>query len=91
MRQVLQAISQGETHSFGELARRLELSETLLAHVLADLVRKGYLVSTSPEDAAALTCCDAASKSCGGCLARPAVAHTWTLTEKGRRLASSAL
>ena len=89
-------LAEGGAHTPAQLARQLGVSEGLLEHMLADLVRMGYLRS------AASSLCQAApnaySTPCAACSRLGACAgggRVWALTEKraveaARRLPKSA-
>jgi hypothetical protein len=87
---VLQTLASGSVTSHADLARRLDVSEDMLTHMLGDLVRKGYV--TSPSDVAEDQGCRGSCggcKSCHGCPSGTVSSpRGWTLTAKGRRLAS---
>ena len=80
LKQLLERLQGGGTHTVSELARELEVSAPLVELMIDDLVRLGYLA--------------VASGSCGGrcegCSLAKACAiggsgRVWTLTEKGGR------
>lgn len=71
--------------SLPEIARKLGMSEGLLARILDDSVRLGYL-SLARDDCGTPTCPACATR--GSCLAGTAP-RLWFLTEKGRRLLES--
>lgn len=80
---LLRAIAEarGSTNQ-AELARKLDVSEALVATMFSDLVRMGYLTEVRAG-------CEAGA--CSGCSARntrgcsePAKAHLWALTPVGR-------
>ena len=43
LEKLLKILNSGDTCTLSELSRQLEVSEVLLAHMLADLQRMGYL------------------------------------------------
>jgi hypothetical protein len=95
---LLRLLSDGGLHSLAELARRLGLSEPLVAAMVADLSRRGYLAAVGDE-------CGAACAGCGiqaACVAPGAGMHALhqpnaappprllALTSKGQRAARRA-
>jgi Mn-dependent DtxR family transcriptional regulator len=79
---LLKAIGEGGAHSQSELARSLGVSEDLLAQMVEDLVRMGYLEAVG----------GACTSACSGCpmgdlCAIGGQGTVWTLTEKGQRAA----
>lgn len=80
---LLRAIAEarGSTNQ-AELARKLGLSEALVAAMIADLVRMGYLaeVRAGCEAGACSGCSARNSRGCG----EPFNAHLWALTAAGR-------
>jgi hypothetical protein len=87
---ILQTLASGSVTSHADLARRLDVSEDMLTHMLGDLVRKGYVTSPTDtdEDQSCAGGCGGC-KSCHGCPSGTIPApRGWTLTAKGQRLAS---
>lgn len=80
---LLRAIAEarGSTNQ-AELARKLEVSEALVATMIADMVRLGYLaeVRAGCEAGACSGCSAHKSSACG----EPSNAHLWALTPAGR-------
>mgnify|MGYP005835942861 CR=1 FL=1 len=77
LRKLLDRLATGGVQSYADLCHELEVSETLLEQMLADLERMGYLKRVG-------TGCEA---HCAGCpmsnvcaVGRPG--QIWTLTEK---------
>jgi hypothetical protein len=79
---LLKAIGEGGAHSQSELARSMGVGEDLLAQMVEDLVRMGYLEPVGGE-------CTSGCKDCpmGDLCAVGGQGKVWTLTEKGRRAA----
>jgi hypothetical protein len=80
---MLQLLEQGGLHSTAELARRLGVTEALIAALVEDLARRGYL---APIDGGC------GQRSCSGCWAavsceRPQSTPIVALTSKGRQAA----
>lgn len=74
---MLRLIGSGCVHSTQELAQELGISTEMVAQMTEQLIRQGYLATTS-------LC---GHGSCAGCL-RTQVCHLWTLTEKGQGILS---
>lgn len=77
--QFLRIIKDGEAQSQLEIARRMNVSPSMVVQIASDLARRGYLQEVNGD------CCGD-GVACGGC----STAHTckvattvWTLTEKG--------
>jgi hypothetical protein len=87
---VMQTLASGSVVSHADLARQLDVSEDMLAHMLGDLVRKGYVVSLA--ETGSDHSCGGGCGGCGSCRLRPsnrrASQHGWALTAKGLRYAS---
>jgi predicted metal-binding protein len=88
LKKVLQEMSTGDVYSRADLARRLGVSEGLLAQMIKDLVRKGYLAPL----ATALDC--GSCSGCNGCKAcnccgssEATMPKGWALTAKGIEMA----
>ncbi len=86
LKQVLQAMTHDDAYTQAELARRLEISASMLDHVIQDLARRGYL---KPMDVGAEEGCPSAG--CGSCKActrgwpnQDDTPKRWVLTAKGR-------
>ncbi len=96
LKQILQEIANGYGHSQSSLARRLDISEGLLAQMMTDLARKGYLAPLATEPLETMEKMEKAG-ACQGCKLRAACAGCainkhpllagWALTAKGRRAA----
>jgi predicted ArsR family transcriptional regulator len=86
LQQILRVISQGGVDRQDQLAMRLGVSDELLAEMLAQLAKQGYL--TEAELCATGTACESCglSQACGA----PRALRIWSLTEKGRRAAGGA-
>jgi hypothetical protein len=82
---MLQLLGEGGIHSTAGLARRLGISERLVAAMAEDLTRHGYLTPIAQECGSSCSGCWAAT-SCG----RPESAPTLALTPKGRRVSFEA-
>jgi len=82
LEQLLKAIGEGGVHSQSELARSLGVGEDLLAQMVEDLVRMGYLKPVGGN-------CTSGCSDCpmGDLCAIGGQGKVWTLTEKGRRAA----
>jgi hypothetical protein len=79
---MLRLLADGGIHSTAELAQRLEVGEGLLAAMVADLSRRGYLAAVDQS-------CGTACDGCGirsACVAPDATSATprlLALTERG--------
>jgi hypothetical protein len=82
---LLRLLGDGGIHSTAELARRLGVSEALLATMTGDLTRRGYLAAL---DTSCATACDGCglSASCAAPGGPPAHASLLSLTAKGQRV-----
>lgn len=86
---LLRALASGTVRSRDELARQLDVSDEMLAMLLDDLVRLGYLAPLSVGLSCSAGCAHCpASKGCAMAGASPAgepgaMAHGWVLTPKG--------
>ena len=83
--EMLRLLADGGIHSTADLARRLEVGEGLLAAMVDDLSRRGYLAAVDQS-------CGAACDGCGvrsACAAPGATppARLLALTDRGRRAA----
>jgi DNA-binding Lrp family transcriptional regulator len=83
--ELLRLLAGGGIRSTAELARRLNVSETLIGMMTEDLVRRGYLAPLDPS----------CSSHCGGCnlsatchVSGPPRPSILGLTSKGRQLAT---
>lgn len=75
--QLLQFVAEGGVHSYGDLMRHLSVSQPLLAMMLEDLARLGYLRAVGAGCGGHCTGC-----AVGGCsISGPG--QLWTLTDKG--------
>jgi len=83
LKRMMQEIDKGEVASTTQLAKTLGVSEGLVAQMVQDLERGGYLASLA--SGCTVNSCKSCpfSKSCGS----TAIAKMWVLTEKGRRAA----
>jgi hypothetical protein len=74
----------GNVHSGADLARRLGISEGLLAQMMEDLARKGYLAAVeTPSGCSGCAGCGG-SKACNSCGPNEATTRKgWALTAKG--------
>jgi hypothetical protein len=79
---LLQRVAQGGVHSTAALACELDVGQALLAHMIDDLVRMGYLRPVSGGCGGQCNACLLA----GGC-AVGGPGGIWTLTDKGVRMA----
>ena len=86
---LLGMLAEGGVHTPAELANRLDVSERLVEHMLADLSRMGYLRSVSSATCQALPpddvgpCADCPlSSACAVC--EPG-GQVWALTQKAFR------
>jgi hypothetical protein len=82
LEELLKAIGEGGAHSQSELARSLGVGEDLLAQMVEDLTRMGYLEPVGGECTSGCAGCPIA-----GLCAVGGQGKVWTLTEKGRRAA----
>jgi hypothetical protein len=80
---LLSLVAEGGVHSYATLAGQLDVSTGLLAQMLQDLARMGYI---APVGGA----CDTSQcHHCplGGSCATDTQGHVWALTDKGSRAA----
>jgi hypothetical protein len=84
LKKILQEMSTGNVYSRADLARRLGVSEGLLAQMMEDLARKGYLAPlTAALDCGGCSRCNG-RKVCNGCGSSEAtMPKGWALTAKG--------
>lgn len=99
LKQILQEIANGYGHSQSTLARRLDISEGLLAQMMNELARKGYLAPLANETLEKMEATEKMEKAgaCQGCKLHAACAGCainkqpllagWVLTAKGRQAA----
>lgn len=90
LKDILREMAKGNVRSQAELARRLEIDQAMLSHMLRELTRRGYLSSLEATQAGSCSLgCDrcGARSACG--VGEPAMPNGWVLTEKGRRLAGA--
>ena len=80
LRKLLEWVAEGGVHSQAELAQRLGVSEELLAQMLEELARMGYL---RPVGAGCQEHCDGCPLTVRCAVGGPG--RIWTLTEKGGR------
>lgn len=85
LERLLKTIGQGGVHSKSELARSMGVGEDLLAQMVEDLVRMGYLEPVGGECTGGCTDCPM-----GDLCGVGGHGKAWTLTEKGRRAADKA-
>lgn len=89
LKRTLQAISAANAHSRADLAQRLEVSEGLLALMMEDLARKGYLEAV-PVAPGGSSGCHGSCQSCKACACGESTEqHVWVLTEKGLNAAKA--
>jgi hypothetical protein len=100
LKQIIKELAGDRFQSYTQLARRLDISEGMLAQLIEDLARRGYLAPVETTAGCGVACgsCGGGSGactpqvSCAHCsLAKPKPTATksWTLTQKGRRLAET--
>lgn len=82
--ELLRRVVQGGVHSTVALARQFGVSEGLLAQMIDDLVRMGYL---KPVSGGCEGQCDACPLAGGCAIGGPG--GIWTMTERGVRAAMS--
>ncbi|MGC9346941.1 MAG: winged helix-turn-helix transcriptional regulator [Anaerolineae bacterium] len=81
LQQILEIMASGDAMTQRELAQKLNVPEPLVAQMVGQLVRRGYL----REGGECTISCDSCKlKAACGALSSPQV---WTLTEKGWRAA----
>ncbi len=85
LREVLRLLAQEETLSQRDIAQRLGVSEVLVASMVEELTRQGYLKMTVRCGGGCEGCALAAT--CTGISAQ----RVWQLTSKGLRAASSSV
>lgn len=90
LKKVLREMATSRPYSQAELARDLGVTESMLAYLIQDLVRRGYLKPL--DDVLETGChsggCHACKASCRGCVQawpnQDEVPKRWVLTAKGR-------
>ena len=85
LQRLLELVAEGGVHSHAELARQLKVSDKLLAEIIEDLARRGYLRAVSGDCSGQCAGCHQ-SKTC----AVGASTQIWSLTEKGNAAATRA-
>ena len=82
LRKALLELAAGDVYSRADLAKRLGISVGLLAQMMEDLVRKGYLkpISTASGGSGGCGSCPLSRTCAQGESAEP---RGWVLTEKG--------
>jgi hypothetical protein len=90
---LLHLLADGGIHSTAELARRLKVGEGLLAAMVDDLSRRGYLAELDQSCGAACAGCGvrAACAAPGSPPAAAAAPRLLALTERGRQAAACRL
>ena len=78
---MLRLLEEGGIHSTAELARRLGTTEALVAAMVENLTRHGYLAPIETGCETSCTGCWAAER----CSGSPATAPTLALTRKGQK------
>ena len=86
--EMLRLLADGGIHSTAELARRLEVGEGLLAAMVDDLSRRGYLAAVDQSCGAACDGCGIRA-ACAAPGATPTAPRLLALTDRGRRAASA--
>lgn len=81
LQQILRIMAEGEATTQQDLAQKLDVPESLMTHMVDQLVHQGYL---SEGDECAIACERCAAKSACGAMK---TLRVWTLTEKGWRAA----
>lgn len=81
---LLERVAEGGSVHLGELAQEFDVTVPVVRDMLANLAIRGYLRPTGGD----------CTTKCGGCAFATSchgetATQTWTLTEKGRSLASS--
>ena len=89
LQQLLRLMSGGGLHTIDEAARRLRVSETLVAAMVDNLERAGYLVGLQGSCGTGCSGCGAAA-GCGMAEHESAPARLLALTAKGRLAAAAA-
>ena len=86
---MLRLLADGGIHSTAELARRLEVGEGLLAAMVDDLSRRGYLAAVDQSCGGACNGCGGIRAACAAHGATPTAPRLLALTDRGRRAASA--
>ena len=86
--QMLQLLNRGGIHAMDEIARRLGVSEALVAAMADSLVQQGYLVALDGQHDGACAGCSL-SGGCGTSASGSCRSHLLALTSKGRRIAET--
>ena len=89
LKQVLQELARGRVRSQADLARRLEVSESMLAQMIRELTHRGYLVSISSQASTCSNCsvCQLSKVCLQQGTGEQLLSKRWTLTAKGRQMA----
>ena len=90
LKEVLREMANGNVRSQADLARRLDIDQTMLSHMMRELTMRGYLTPLAASDDAPSDGCSLGCSGCKGCAigaGQPTTPNGWVLTEKGRRLA----
>ncbi len=82
LQHILQAVSAGGVHSLRELAQQLDISEELLASMIDQLVRMGYLKPLGASCVEHCHNCPEANRCSIGSSGR-----AWVLTTRGGKIA----
>jgi Mn-dependent DtxR family transcriptional regulator len=86
--EMLHLLADGGIHSTAELARRLKVGEGLLAAMVDDLSRRGYLAAM--DQPCGVTCDGCGIRAaCAAPGTTPAASRLLALTDRGRRAASA--
>jgi hypothetical protein len=88
LQQLLRLLSGGGLHTIDEAARRLKLSEPMVAAMVDNLERAGYLVGMQGGCSLSCSGCGAA-EACGGAAPGSAPSRLLALTAKGRLAAAA--
>jgi hypothetical protein len=88
LQQLLRLMSGGGLHTIGEAARQLKVSESLVAAMVDNLERAGYLVGLQGGCGATCSCCGAAAHCDVSAPVSPP-ARLLALTAKGRLAAAA--
>jgi len=80
LKELLERLQDGGTHTVASLAHELGVNKALLGLMIEDLVRMGYLAPAAGSCSGQCVRCPLARACAVGSLAR-----IWTLTEKGSK------
>jgi hypothetical protein len=88
LHKLLKLIAGNDAVTRADLARKLDVSETLVTQMLGELTRMGFLQSTSTDGTGGCSGCPM-SQMCAPAPEGEVAPSGWVLTELGRKVAES--